>query len=263
MTVWERVRQSFIAGIVLIMPIFITLYILEIFVGFAVGYIDPVVQETDLTTYTANVEVVAQIIAAALILLVITLLGFVVQKPLGQRVFGSFGRTVTVVPIVRNIYKTVRQISTSFSSSDASYDSLVVIEYPREGIYSIGLITSESPEAISEVAGTRVQNVFLPSSPNPAGGRLAFVPEDQVYEVGLSVREGLGLIMTTGAGSKTEGLVPTSVELSPEEIVESIEVDELRTDDWIEAGSETPGDSTEASGERDTPDAEDSEDRTE
>lgn len=262
MTAWERVRNSFIAGIILIMPLVITLYVLEILVGFVVEYIDPVVQETDLATYTGNVEVVAQIVAAILILLVITLLGFFAQKPLGQRVFGSFGRTITVVPIVRNIYKTVRQISTSFSSSDASYDSLVVIEYPREGIYSIGLITSESPEAISEVAGTRLRNVFLPSSPNPAGGRLTFVPEDQVYDVDLSVREGLGLIMTTGAGSKTEGLVPTSVKMSPEEVVESIEADEVHADDWIEAESETPSDDTEASEEDDTP-GPDSEDQTE
>ena len=257
MTAWERVRNSFVAGIILIMPLVITLYVLELLVGFVVEYIDPVVQETDLATYTANVEVVAQIVAAILILLVITLLGFFAQKPFGQQIFGSFGRTITVVPIVRNIYKTVRQISTSFSSSDASYDSLVVIEYPREGIYSIGLITSESPEAISEVAGTRVQNVFLPSSPNPAGGRLTFVPEDQVYDVDLSVREGLGLIMTTGAGSKTEGLVPTSVEMTPEEVVESIEADEVQADDLIESKGETPAEDTEASEEDDTADADD------
>jgi uncharacterized membrane protein len=257
MTAWERVRNSFVAGIILIMPLVITLYVLELLVGFVVEYIDPVVQETDLATYTANVEVVAQIVAAILILVVITLLGFFAQKPFGQQIFGSFGRTITVVPIVRNIYKTVRQISTSFSSSDASYDSLVVIEYPREGIYSIGLITSESPEAISEVAGTRVQNVFLPSSPNPAGGRLTFVPEDQVYDVDLSVREGLGLIMTTGAGSKTEGLVPTSVEMTPEEVVESIEADEVQADDLIEPKGETPAEDTEASEEDDTADADD------
>lgn len=257
MTAWERVRNSFVAGIILIMPLVITLYVLELLVGFVVEYIDPVVQETDLATYTANVEVVAQIVAAILILVVITLLGFFAQKPFGQQIFGSFGRTITVVPIVRNIYKTVRQISTSFSSSDASYDSLVVIEYPREGIYSIGLITSESPEAISEVAGTRVQNVFLPSSPNPAGGRLTFVPEDQVYDVDLSVREGLGLIMTTGAGSKTEGLVPTSVEMTPEEVVESIEADEVQADDLIESKGETPAEDTEASEEDDTADADD------
>jgi hypothetical protein len=99
--------------------------------------------------------------------------------------------------------------------------------------------------------------VFLPSSPNPAGGRLTFVPEDQVYDVDLSVREGLGLIMTTGAGSKTEGLVPTSVEMTPEEVVESIEADEVQADDLIEPKGETPAEDTEASEEDDTADADD------
>ncbi|MEF8813139.1 MAG: DUF502 domain-containing protein [Halovenus sp.] len=224
MTRWEKVRNSFVAGLVLITPLLITLYILQVLAGFALQFIDPVVQGTNLASYTQNVEIVARVIAVVLIVVVVTLLGFVAQKQFGQRLFGSFGRAIAVVPIVRTIYTTVRQISSSFSSTETSYDSLVLIEFPREGVYSIGLVTSESPRQVTDVAGTTVHNVFLPSSPNPASGRLVLVPDDQLYEVDLSVRQGLGLLMTTGVGfSQVPETVPAAAEMTPEEAVASLE----------------------------------------
>lgn len=219
---WEGVKSSFIAGLVLITPLLITLYILDILVSLALNYINPVVQEGNLTDYTQNVEFVAQLIAVLLIVSTITFLGFLAQKRLGQRLFGTLGRTVTIIPIVRTIYTTVRQISTSFSSSDSSYDSLVLVEFPRKGVYAIGLATTESPEEITDVTGEPSRNVFLPSSPNPAGGRLVFVPESQIYDVDLSVGEGLGLIMTTGANRSSEEL-PEIEDIDPDELQTSLD----------------------------------------
>jgi len=250
MTRWEKVRNSFVAGLILVTPLLITLYILQILAGFALQFIDPVVQGTDLASYTANVEIVARAIAVVLIVVVVTLLGFVAQRQFGQRLFGSFGRAIAVVPIVRTIYTTIRQISNSFSSAETSYDSLVLIEFPREGVYSIGLVTSESPREVSDVAGTTVQNVFLPSSPNPASGRLVLVPEDQLYEVGLSVRQGLGLLMTTGVtSSQVPNAVPAGAGVTPEEAVASLEQSaRVESDDRAdeqpppESGEEPTGD---------------------
>lgn len=223
MSKWEGIRNSFIAGLILIAPLAITLYVLQILLGFTLDFIDPVVSELGLEAYTANVEAIARILAVLFILLVITLLGFLAQRQIGQRLFGSLGRTVAVIPIFRTIYSTVRQISSSFASKEAGYDSLVLVEFPRKGVYSIGLVTNESPRGVQEVAGTTVHNVFLPSSPNPASGRLVLVPEDQLHEVDLSVRQGMGLLMTTGASSS--GKVPTAppINVSPEEAVASLE----------------------------------------
>jgi uncharacterized membrane protein len=223
MSPWERLRDSFIAGLVLITPLAITLYILQLLSGFALVIIDPVVQGTGLESYTANVEPTARILAAGLIVLLVTLLGFIGQKEFGQRLFGELGRSVALIPIFRTIYSTVRQISQSFSNTESSYDSLVLVEFPREGLYTIGLVTSESPQAVSDVAGTTVHNVFLPSSPNPASGRLVLVPEDDLYEVDMSVRQGMGLLMTTGAGSDRPKSVPTAVNISRDEALTALE----------------------------------------
>ena len=223
MSTWDGIRNSFVAGLILIAPLAITLYVLQILVGFALDFIDPIVAQTDLASYTANVELVARILAVALIVLVISVLGFLAQRRTGQQLFGSLGRTVAVIPIVRTIYSTVRQISSSFSNKDTAYDSLVLVEHPREGLYSIGLVTNESPRGVNEVAGSTVHNVFLPSSPNPASGRLVLVPEEQLYDVDMSVRQGMGLLMTTGASSSESARMPPAVDITPEEAVASLE----------------------------------------
>lgn len=218
MTNWSAVRDNFVAGLLLVTPLLITLWILRILVNFALQFIDPVVQETDLSSYVGNVEVVAQVIAVVLILLFVSSIGFLAKRRVGQRLFGSLGRIVTLIPLIRTIYATVRQLLTSFSSSESSVESLVLVEFPRRGIYAIGLITGESPQAVNDVAGAKSYNVFLPSSPNPAGGRLVMVPEDQVHEVDLSVREGLGLIMTTGAtAGETDQPLPEGMTLPDDE----------------------------------------------
>lgn len=240
MTNWRVLRDSFVAGLVLITPLLITLYILRILVNFALQFINPVVESTNLSAYTANVEIVAQVIAVLLIVLTISVVGFIAQRRTGERLFGSLGRMVTIIPLVRTIYGTVRQMMSSFSSSGSSYDSLVLVEYPRTGLYSIGLVTGNSPSVVSEKADKQVQNVFLPSSPNPANGRLVLVPEDQILDVDLSVREGLRLVMTTGVGSDDEQY-PNTTPMDASTLVpgDDIPEDELSDHD-TEADGQSP-----------------------
>lgn len=200
------VKRSFLAGLVLILPLIVTLYILQLLAGFVLQFIDPVVVETNLADYTRNVHLAAQIIAVAVIIVAITFVGFVAQKRIGQRLFGGLGQLVDFIPLVRVIYSTTRQMSTTFSSKETSYESLVLLEYPRPGIYSIGLITSNSPRVVDEAVDATVRNVFVPSSPNPTSGRLVLAPEDELVDVDLSTRQGLRLLMTTGVGTEDEAI---------------------------------------------------------
>ena len=254
MRLWTALKRSFVAGIVLLIPLLITLYILQILVGFALQFIDPVVQNADLERYVRNVELLARVIAVTLILLVVTVIGYIAQRPLGQRLFGSLGRIVSIIPIVRTIYSTVRQLSTSFSGSENSYDSLVLIEFPRKGMYAIGLVTSQSPVAVEDVAGESVQNIFLPSSPNPASGRFVMVPESQVHDVDLSFRQGMRLLMTTGAAGRNAPEIPESIKVPLEPEPERLDSERPRdTDDKKRA--DDPGSSDDV--EPDDDDAED------
>lgn len=202
MDIWGAVKGSFVAGIILISPLVVTVYILRILVGWSLQFVDPVVRGTRLPAYTANIEVIAQIVAVAGILLVIVLLGFVAQQSVGKRTFRGIGRVVNVIPLVNLIYGSVRQVANALVMRDTEYESIVLVEYPREGVYRFGLVTGDSPDVVSEAAGQTVYNVFIPNSPIPTAGWLVLLPESQIHEVDMSVSRGMQLIVTTGFGTE-------------------------------------------------------------
>jgi uncharacterized membrane protein len=195
------VKSSFFAGLILITPLVVTLYVLRILVNWSLQFVNPVVRETRLTQYTANIEVVAQVLAVVVILGSITVLGYLAKQRVGREMFGNLGRIVNVIPLVSTIYVGVRQVANSLVDRDTAYESVVLVEYPRKDVYSIGLVTGESPAVAEDVAGERLYNVFLPHSPNPTAGRLVLLPDDQIHEVDMSVRRGMRLIVTSGIGA--------------------------------------------------------------
>jgi len=207
----QRLKDSFVAGLILLAPLVVTLYILRILARWSLQVIDPVVAGTRLTEFTANNEIAAQFVAGLIIVALITLLGMLAQYSVGRHLFGNLGRTVNLVPLVSTIYASVRQVATSLVDRDSEYDKVVLVEYPREGMYSIGLVTSEGRKAIDEVAGEQAFSVFLPNSPNPTAGRLIMVPASQIHETEMSVREGMRMIVTTGIGDKEEELAAQGI----------------------------------------------------
>jgi len=202
----SRLKESFVAGLILVAPLAVTLYILRILVSWSLQFINPVVAELGLIETTANVELAAQVLAVVLIFGVISALGLLAQWSVGKHLFGNLGRTVNVVPLVSTIYGSVRQVATSLVESGSQFERTVLVEYPREGVYSIGLVTGEGRAGIDEVAGERAYPVFLPNSPNPTAGRLVMVPESQIHETDMSVREGMRMVVTTGIGGDDEKL---------------------------------------------------------
>lgn len=201
MTLLARIRNSFLAGILVVAPLAVTVFVLQFVFTRLTGLLNPIVKATRLTNYTANIEIVAQLLAALLLALFIALLGDLASRKLGKRMFGSFERGVKLVPLVRTIYFGVRQVSESLVERSAGFESVVLVESPREGLYSIGFVTNEGPDEARETTGQSLYSVFLPNSPNPTAGRLLLVPNEEVYEVDMSVRRGIGLLVTTGLGT--------------------------------------------------------------
>jgi uncharacterized membrane protein len=218
MKLTNTLKSSFVAGVILITPLAVTLYVLYVVVNWSLQFVNPVVQSTRLTQYTANIEVVAQLVAVLSILAGISLLGYLAQKSLGKQLFGSVGRVVNLVPLVSVIYGSVRQVANSLVERRTDYEGVVLVEYPREGIYSIGLVTGESPDTVEHYAEEEVYNVFLPNSPNPTAGRLVLLPETEVHELDMSVRQGMRLIVTTGMNGESAS---TALDALPDDATES------------------------------------------
>ena len=200
----DALKNSFLSGLILITPLVVTVLVLRVLVNWSLIFLNPIVEGTRLTQYTANIEVAAQVLAAVLILVAITTLGYLAQRSIGQHLFGNIGRVVNIIPLVNTIYASVRQVATSLVERKTNYDGVALVEYPREGVYAIGLVTGDAPPSMEAVAEEELYAVFLPHSPNPTAGRLLYLPEDEVHKIDMSVRRGMRLVVTTGMGEESE-----------------------------------------------------------
>lgn len=196
------VKQSFVAGVLLLAPAVVTVYVLRLLAGWTIALVDPLVSGTRLAQYTANNVLAAQVVAVVAILAAVTAVGALAQWSVGRQVFGSLGRAVNVIPLVDTLYSSVRQVATALVEGETRYERVVLVEYPREGLYCIGLVTSSGPPAAEPVTGGDAVAVYLPNSPNPTGGKLLLMDTSEVHEVDMTVRRGLHFLVTTGMGSE-------------------------------------------------------------
>ncbi|MFC6726048.1 DUF502 domain-containing protein [Halobium palmae] len=216
MSLATRVRNSFVAGVFLVTPLAVTVFVLQFVFTRVAATLRPLVREirpwlAAMLNYQGDIVIVAQLLAALLLAISITAVGFVASRSLGQQLFGGFERGIRLVPMVRTVYFGVRQVAESLTERSARYESVVLVEYPREGLYSIGFVTNDSPRAVRAATGRDAVNVFFPNSPNPTAGRLVLVDADDVYEVDMSVRRGIRLLVTTGLSVEDVEELPEGV----------------------------------------------------
>lgn len=197
----SRFKSSFLAGLLLLAPLAVTAFVLQFAFVRLFGVLEPIVTATRLADYTANIQIAAQVLAIVLIVLFIVAIGFLADLSVGARLFGGFDRLIGLVPMVSVIYSGVRQVGNALAERENRYESVVLVEVPRENVYSIGFVTGDAPAVATDVAGETVYNVFIPNSPNPTAGRLLLVPSARLHETDLTVRQGLRLVVTTGITS--------------------------------------------------------------
>jgi len=201
----QTIRRSFVAGLFMIAPLVVTIVALRLLIGWVSGFVDPIVETTALAQYTANSRLVAQAITAVVLVVAVTGLGYLAQRSVGQWLFGWFDRAFGVVPLVSVIYTSVRQMTHALRNRENNYENVVLVEYPREGIYAVGFVTAESPEPVRAVAED-AYNVFVPTSPNVTGGRLLLVPESEIHDIDIGVGRAIRLLMTTGMAEDRSGV---------------------------------------------------------
>lgn len=215
MDVAGKFKESFISGLIIALPVLITLVIIDIFSGWAFSIVNPIVRSTNLVQYTGNIEIIAQLIAVVIAVIFLALIGYLSNYKLSDQIRATVARMVKEVPLFGTVYTTVKQISSTFTGNGEQFEKTVLVEFPKEGVYSLGLITSESPKAVEESAaeGEEMKSVFMPMSPNPTMGQLIMVEKDKYQELDMSVQQGMKLLLTSGIAYKEEKL--------PEEIREA------------------------------------------
>lgn len=129
----------------------------------------------------------------------ITGLGVLARIYIGQKLLEMADSFLLRVPLLNKVYGTIKQVNEAFSGSKSSFKQVVVIEYPRPGIYSLGFITNEQPGLPGAGLPERLVSVFVPTTPNPTSGFIVLVPASALIKVSLSVSDGIKFIISLGS----------------------------------------------------------------
>lgn len=194
---FHRLRTYFLTGIVVTAPIAITIYLTYVFVDFVDANITPLIPaKYNPETYLPfGVPGLGVLIAVIFLILI----GFLTANFLG-RSFLKFGeRIVGRMPVVRSIYNALKQImETVLAQSSTSFREVVLVEYPRRGLWAVAFVTSEAEGSVASVDEDTIISVFLPTTPNPTSGFLLFVPKKDLKFLDMSVEEGVKLVISAG-----------------------------------------------------------------
>ena len=191
-SIFAKIRNNFIAGIVVLIPIGITLY-LTLFLVRISGKVIP--KEINPNNYLPfNIPGVEILIA----LLVITIIGWLSLSFLGKKFFELFNNILKKIPILRTIYSAIGQMTESFTKSDNKQKSVVLLEYPRKGVWAVGFATKENEGIIKDNIKEEIINVFVPTTPNPTSGFLLMVPKKDLIYLDVSFEQASKFIVSAG-----------------------------------------------------------------
>ena len=191
-SIFSRLRNNFIAGVVVLIPIGITLYLTLFIIKLSTNLIPKEINPNNYLPF----DIPGLEILIALIL--ITFVGWVSLSFIGKKFFDLFNNILRKIPILRTIYSAIGQMTESFTSNQKNKSSVVLIEYPRKGIWAVGFATKENKGIISSKANEELVNVFLPTTPNPTSGFLLMVPKKELIYLDVSFEQASKFIVSAG-----------------------------------------------------------------
>lgn len=192
----SRLRKYFVTGLVVLIPLVATSYILWILFDLLDGILRPLVTEI----FGIHIPGLSLVIMLLLTLLV----GFIANYAIGKKGVELFEESLCRIPMVRTIYLAIKQASDILFMQKGEFQKVVLVEYPRRGTYVLGFVTGSGIEEIQEKTSEDVLNLFVPTAPNPTSGFLLMVPKKDVILLDMSVEDGLKMIISGGL------LVPTN-----------------------------------------------------
>jgi len=139
-------------------------------------------------------------VGVLLTLLIVLITGMIAANLFGRELVKLWERLVLKIPLVRSVYSSVKQLlETMFADSGESFRKVVLVEFPRPGIWALGFLTGSDQGEAQKMTGHDVLNVYVPTTPNPTGGYFVMIPKGDVRELKMSVDDGLKMLLSMGA----------------------------------------------------------------
>ena len=188
-------RNYFITGVVVLIPIGFTLYLSKILIGVSSNLIPENINPNSYLPFAIpGIEILISII-------LITIVGGLSLSFLGKRILKLIDDLFKRIPFLRTIYSAILQMTESFSNKDNDKKSVVLIEYPRKGVWAVGFATKENKGEMADKTNQRLINVFVPTTPNPTSGFLLMFPIDDVIYLNMTFEEASKFIVSAGTSS--------------------------------------------------------------
>ena len=196
-SIFARIRNYFIAGMVVLIPIGITVYLTIFLISISSKILPKEINPNHYLPYDIpGVEILMSIF-------IITLIGWMSLSFLGKKLLNLFDNILKKIPILRTIYPAIGQMIETFTKSEKGKKNVVLVEYPRKGSWAVGFATKKNSGEISEKTNKKLINVFVPTTPNPTSGFLLMFPEDEVIYLDLTFEEASKFIVSAGTSNPT------------------------------------------------------------
>ena len=191
-SIFTKIRNNFIAGVVVLIPIGITLYLTLFIIRISSKVIPKEINPNNYLPF--DIPGVEILIA----LIIITFIGWLSLSFLGKKFFELLNNLLKKIPILRTIYSAIGQMTESFTKTDNKQKSVVLLEYPRKGVWAVGFATKENEGVIKDKIKEDLINVFVPTTPNPTSGFLLLVPKKDLIFLDISFEQASKFIVSAG-----------------------------------------------------------------
>ena len=189
-------RNYFITGVVVLIPIGFTLYLSKILIGLSSNLIPKNLNPNHYLPFDIpGIEILISI-------LLITIVGGLSLSFFGRRILKLIDDLFKKIPFLRTVYSAIVQMTETFSKKDDNKKSVVLIEYPRKGVWAVGFATKENTGEMAEKTNKKLINVFVPTTPNPTSGFLLMFPIEDVIYLNMTFEEASKFIVSAGTSSK-------------------------------------------------------------
>ena len=188
-------RNYFITGVVVLIPIGFTLYLSKILIGLSSKILPENINPNSYLPYSIpGIEIIISVIF-------ITVVGGLSLSFLGKRILKLIDDLFKKIPFLRTIYSAILQMTETFSNKDNDKKSVVLVEYPRKGVWAVGFATKENKGEMAKKTNQKLINVFIPTTPNPTSGFLLMFPIDDVIYLNMSFEEASKFMVSAGTSS--------------------------------------------------------------
>ena len=189
-------RNYFITGVVVLIPIGFTLYLSKVLIGISSNLIPKNLNPNHYLPFDIpGIEILISI-------LLITIVGGLSLSFFGRRILKLIDDLFKRIPFLRTVYSAVVQMTETFSKKDDNKKSVVLIEYPRKGVWAVGFATKENTGEMAEKTNKKLINVFVPTTPNPTSGFLLMFPIEDVIYLNMTFEEASKFIVSAGTSNK-------------------------------------------------------------